>query len=57
MSTFIKYLIYIALVVVAFLFLKSLWDADQDNGMEVVEVGVVTPETQNQPQTNQQQAQ
>ena len=57
MSTFVKYLIYIVLVVVAFLFLKSLWEADQDNGMEVVEVGVVTPETQNQPQMDQQKAQ
>jgi len=57
MSTFVKYLIYIALVVVAFLFLVSLWETGQDNRMEVVEVGVVTPETQNQPQTNQQPAQ
>ena len=57
MGTFIKYLIYIAIIVAAFCILKGLWDGEMNNETEVVEVGVVTPETPTQPQQPTQNAQ
>ena len=53
MSTFIKYLIYIAIVVAVFLILRGLWDGEMNNETEVVEVGVVTPETPAQAQSTE----
>ena len=40
MGTFVKYLIYIALVVAVFFIAKGLWEENSDNTVEEIVVGV-----------------
>ena len=54
MGTFIKYLIYIALVVAVFFIAKGLWEENSDNTVEEIVVGVsdnapAAPSTQTPP--------
>lgn len=51
MGTFIKYLIYIALFIVAVFIIKNLWDGDLTSAPAVTETVVTVTPDSNSPQT------
>ena len=52
MGTFLKYLIYIALVIIAVLILRNLWDTGLTNPETVAETVITVSPEANNPQTS-----